>query len=163
VSTGEDMFRGFKETAPTDAMIMEIDRPASVRRLMEKLHNIATMHLRCDTFLRLASSSTVSQLVEEIFEPEIYSRVKLISIVFEREFRLVDPWCKNTTVFILMAFRTMPIANIDAPVSQRRLNSVPRGPFIETILHTSRGACGYAVHNILTWPMSFTKALKSFI
>jgi hypothetical protein len=161
VSTGEDMFRGFKETAPTDAMIMEIDRPASVRRLMEELHNIATMHLRCGTFLRLTPSSTVSQLVEEIFEPEIYSRVKLISIVFEREFRLVDPWCKNTTVFILMAFRTMPIANIDAPVSQRRrLNSVPRGPFTETILHTSRG---YAVHNILTWPMSFTKALKSFI
>jgi hypothetical protein len=85
MSTGEDMFRGFKETAPADAMIMEIDRPASVRRPMEELHNIALMHLRCGTFLRLTSSSTVSQLVEEIFEPKINSCVKLISFVFERE------------------------------------------------------------------------------
>jgi len=77
------MFRGFKETAPADAMIMEIDRPTFVRRLMEELHNIVAMHFRCGTFLRLTLSSAVSQLVEEIFEPEINSCVKLISIVFE--------------------------------------------------------------------------------
>jgi len=29
--TGEYMFRCFKETTPADAMIMEIDRAASVR------------------------------------------------------------------------------------------------------------------------------------
>jgi hypothetical protein len=51
VPTGKNMFWSFKETAPADTVIMEIHRPASVRRLVEELHNIATMHLRCSTFL----------------------------------------------------------------------------------------------------------------
>jgi hypothetical protein len=164
VSTGENMLWSFKETAPADTMIMEIDRPVSVGRFVEKFQNIATMHFCSSTFLRLTSSSAVSQLVEETFNPKINACKELISIIFEGKFRHILSTCKDTAVFILMSFRAMADANINAPVSQgRSLNCVPTWAVTEIVLHASRRACGYAAHNKLTWPMPVTKIFESFI
>jgi len=81
--TGESMLWGFEETAPANAMILEISRLTFVGRLMEELQKIGTMHLCCSSLLRLSLVSAISQLAEEMFKTEINSCVKLFAIVPE--------------------------------------------------------------------------------
>lgn len=62
--TGESMLWSFEETAPANAMILEISRLTFVGRFMEEFQKIATMHLCCSNLLRLSLASVISQLAE---------------------------------------------------------------------------------------------------
>lgn len=159
--TGESMLWSLEETAPANAMILEICRLTFVGRLMEEFQQIATMHLCCSNLLRLSLASAISQLAKELFKTEINSCAKLFPIAPERKSRNITSTCEDPAISVLMSFRVMPDTNIDTSVNEsRRLHSVPTLGLTKVILEVS---WGYATHDIFAWPMSVTETLESFI
>ena len=138
--TRESMLRSFEETAPANAMILEISRYTFVGRSMEEFQKIATMHLCCSNLLRLSLASAISQLAEEMFKTEINSCVKFFAIIPERKSRNIISTCEDPAISVLMSFRVMPDTNIDTSVKEsRRLHIVPTPSVTKVIVEASWG------------------------